>query len=250
MKRKNINKLGQPVSIVKLKARELMLSGENHITLILAIIVAGVTAIAPIMSLNMIYMWMSQSVMDALCFAFWTLILLPICMGVLRLACLMAKRQGASSIDVFFAFSSFKTYVKYIGIGIVSLLIFLLPVVPIGVAALLRVLLAKLVSVEWILNTAALVSLAATELLAIWLSLRLSFYSALALTGNSVFRPLRQSFWKTRKREGRTACLWLSFLPLALVSIIAILVPMVIYTLPYMLCAYALYALDILENNQ
>ena len=250
MKRKNINKLLQSVSVIKLKARELMLSGENHITLILAIIVATVTAVAPIMILNMIYMWISQGVMDTLLFAFWAFITAPICMGILRLACLMAKRQSTSLTELFYGFSSFRTYVKYLGIAIVSLLVFLLPVVPIILAALLRVILAKLVSVEWILNATEWATFIISELLAIWLSCRLSFYSALAVSGNRVFRPLRQSFWRTRKKTRKTLRLWLSFLPLAFVSIIAILVPMVIYTLPYMLCAYALCALDIIENNQ
>ena len=250
MKRININKLGQSISVIKLKARELMLSGENHITLILAIIVATVTAITPIMSANMLYMWISEPVMDALVYAFWALITTPICIGILRLVCLMAKRQTTSLLDIFYGFSSFGTYVKYLGIAIVSFLVLSLPVVPIGIAALIRVLLAKLVCVEWILNAATLASLVATELVAIWLSCRLYFYSALAVSGNRVFRPLRQSFLKTRKKTRETICLWLSFLPLALVSIISILVPMVIYTLPYMLCAYALYVLDILEINQ
>ena len=52
----------QSSRLVKAKAKELMLSNENHIKLILAIIIAFTTAVMPIMMLSVIYDYISDDV--------------------------------------------------------------------------------------------------------------------------------------------------------------------------------------------
>ena len=83
--------------LVKSRARELMLAGENHLLLIFSLLIIGTTAIIPQLIFGIIYAFYPYLIVDIACVVFTALLIAPLVYGVLRLVWRSANGENALS---------------------------------------------------------------------------------------------------------------------------------------------------------
>lgn len=237
-------------NLLRSKAKELMLSGENHIKLILAVIIIFASGVVPILISNMVYNYIEAPWADILLIAFEGLLVIPLWLGILRMATLMAKKNTVSVSDLFFAFSSVRAYFKFLLVGVISLILFVLPIILLIFIIGLIMTMEIVGAIELIAQVAVLAFFIALLLPSIWLCCRASLFSALAVNEKGVIKPFFKSIKKTKRKATEIFVSFVGMFPLLIISVLAILLPLVVYTLPYMLCMYAIGAENLIENNE
>lgn len=236
--------------LVKAKAKELMLSGENHLMLIFSIIIIGVTAVMPQLVFSIIYGLFIYPWADVLTAALTFLLVLPIVFGLLSMVKRMADGEKCVISDLFECFCSAEAYFRSLALGFGLVLVAALNAILLAIPFVLNEWLISLPVDMWISDAVSAAALLVALALAFLIDCRLSLFSMLFVQGEGVFRAMAHSVSLTKGRTLRLAVYGLSFLPLVMISIVAVLVPMLIYTAPYMLCAYAIGAKMICENNE
>lgn len=239
----------QRMRLCKLKAKELMLSGENHLLLIFSLMILGATAIILQLIFSMIYAFFPYLMVDVALYVMTFLIEAPLVYGILRVVWRGADGEKCTIADIFEAFYTIGEWWRAILIFIIILII---------AAAEIFLLAIPLSASEWMAELSISVKLAdslgvvgffAVLFGLALLNCRMSLFPMIAVKGLGVFKAIRCSFSLTK---GRTFRLWgyhLGFVPLLIVSALAVLVPMLIYTAPYMLCVYAIGVKMMCENN-
>ena len=258
-------------AMVRRRARR-VLEG-NRMTLILAVIVLLVTAMGVYLGSVALYMAGSLYFRDALWLdpATYALmgvlglfLVLPLGVGVWRLSCLMTLRisdtprfpglpytKDRPTLDQLFQpFSSFRAYGRALAVGLESLGWFLLyagiPAVGFGI---LHHIFATM-SVRGVhmtlcnlLTLASLVLCVAVGLLLFFLSgRRVGFGYFVFVHDDLALKEVNRYFRGFRRSFARPFALRMSLVGWMLLSVVGVLIPFVIHTVPYALCCSAVYA--------
>lgn len=252
MKLKNlINKYKHPsMRLVKAKAKELMLSGENHLTLIFSLVVTAVSVIIPLCVFSLIYELCPYAWVDAAMLLTEYLVLSPLLYGITSIASGMADGEDRRIVDLFEAFSSLKMYKRSLKFGLAVIVaaaaLSLLAGLPLTVSGWLE----SAGLPKWVAVIVGIAGTLASAPTALWLFCRASLFPLLMVREYGVFWAIKRSFVLTKGKGAELFLFALGFLPLVLVSVLAVFVPMLIYTAPYMLCVWAIGAKTIRENNE
>lgn len=240
----------QRMRLVRAKAKELMLSGENHLCLIFSLIIICVTAIIPWLLYGLVYYEVVFPLPEIALALAEIILVFPLLYGLLHITKDMAEGKKNDFRELFCAFSSSEGFFRSIALGIVIALMtaasVLLVALPVAISDWMITL-----GVPQVLATLeCVVGIAGVCVLLALLCCRMSLFPMLVAGGAGVFSAIARSFALTRGKTFKLLRFAIGFLPLVLVSVVAVFVPMLIYTAPYMLCAYAIGVKTICENNE
>ena len=235
--------------LVKEKAKELMLAGENHLLLIFSLLIIGTTAILPRFIFSVIYAFYPYIAVDIALVVFTILLIIPLWYGLLRVAWRSANGEKCTITDLFEAFRSFEVYLKSFLISVATVIIAAVEVMLILVPIAISETMIDLAVKPLIADAVGIVGVLAVLLGLLLLNSRIMLFPMLAASGEKVFRSIGRSVKLTKGRAFRLLWYRMCFVPLVIVSVLGVLVPMIIYTAPYMLCAYAIGTKMMLENN-
>lgn len=225
--------------LISAKSRELLLSDENYITLIFAVIIFAFAIILPFIAYYMAYGAADGVLIFALFIFIELFVSVPILFGSFRIAGLASKKADMGIVDVFFAFCSIKNYFRAI---ILSFIHIFKIITPLSIGYILAYAVINIFNIpnEWS-TWVTVAGLAASFVL--FLPLILRFYAVdLLVTADDegVINAIRLSWGYTRKNIAFLLKYSLKMLPLLIVSIVAVCVPLLVYTLPFLFCAYAI----------
>lgn len=235
--------------LVKAKAKELMLARENHLLLIFSLIVIGVTEILPQMVFSIIYAFFPYLIVDIALIIVSVLFIAPLLYGVLRISFRLANGEDCTIADLFEAFYSSEDYWRSILAAIVLLVIAAAETALLAIPVALADTLAGVMTNVWVSDIIGIVGLLGVLFGLLLLNGRMLLFPMLVAKGNGVWRAMELSLSMTRGKTLKILGYSIGFLPLVAVSVILVLVPMVIYTAPYMLCVYAIGVKMMCENN-
>ena len=236
--------------LVNAKAKELMLSGENHLVLIFALIVIGVMAVFPELLLSMIYGFIVYPYADIAMAVLGFFLISPLFYGLLYMVSNMADGERCDLHELFDAFASARRFLRSISLGLALLLTAAISVLLIALPIAASEWLEEAGAPQWLAALEGIVGTVMASAVVLLLTCRMSLFPMLAVKEEGVFRAIARSFVLTKGKTFKLVRYALGFLPLVIVSILAVLVPMLIYTAPYMLCAYAIGVKMICENNE
>lgn len=235
---------------VKSEAKELMLAGENHLLLIFSILIVGVTAVVPQYLFGLIYMFFPYAFVDKLLLALTCILEAPFVYGLLRIAMRISNGERCTLADLFEAYSSigefWRSLVLVASVILVSCIETFAIALPIAVANVLK---SSATTSELAATVIKIVGVVAVGIVLLWFNSRILPFPMLYAKGSGIFGAIGRSLRITKKRSFDVLCLQFSLLPLVAVSVIAVLVPLIIYTLPYLICIYAIGVNELCENN-
>lgn len=222
---------------LKGKSRELLSANSNHLCLVIALIIAFTFGIMLWFALYLVGDFISDGLFAALILLIGFLLFLPLITGIYRMAGLAYGHKDYGIIDVFYAFSSVKNYIRVFLINLLGLVKLLIPVLAgcvwFGVWA---VILENISGSEWISAfSAVLVGV-------ITLPPLKRFYAVnylVCVEDMGVIGAIKLSIRSTKKRSIKLALATAKFLPITVLSVIPIMVPYVIYNFPFRACLYS-----------
>ncbi len=242
-------KLISSCRLIKAKAKELMLAGENHLNIILALITVSSAAVAPVLICSMLYGQLGEVLYTLLLLSMELFLVSPMVFALLGMVRAMAKGERSPFSVVFSPYGSIKEYLKSLMMSLISAILLLMMIF--GVAMLVGTAASlfnkEMAVVEAVLS--AFVGLIIT-VLSVLLTFRLMVVPALVSDGVGLLRSVKRSFAATKRKGFRMLYLMLGLFPLTLISIIAVCVPLYVYTLPYLLCVYSVGVDALMKNNE
>ena len=224
--------------LIKAKAKELLLADENYITLIFANIVSAFAVVLPFIAYYILYGFIDENYLILAFLMIEIFFSFPVSFGMIRVAGLAQKKSDAELVCVFHSFVSIKNYFKVIILGFIQIFKHLIPILLGSVLAHLIVYLCKIpgdLSI-WVIIAFVLV------IYGLFLPLIGRFYlvNFLAVADDMrIGKAIKLSWGYTRKNVRFLIAFSLKMIPLLIVSIAAICVPLVIYTVPFLFCTYA-----------
>jgi len=235
--------------LIKAKAKELMLTGENHINILLGLIAVSSAAVAPMLICSMLYDQLGDALYTLILLAMEFFFVLPMVFALIGMARAMSKGERVPFSKVFSPYASIKEYLRSIAMSLVATVI--LVIMMFGVAIVIGSVPSFFEEEPRIVETAigAIIGIIATAL-SVFLAFRLAAMPALLADGNGFWRSVKLSFSVTRKKCLRMLGIMISFLPLTAISVLAVCVPLYVYTLPYLLCVYSVGVDEMINNNE
>ena len=235
--------------LVKSRARELMLAGENHLLLIFSLLIIGTTAIIPQLIFGIIYAFYPYLIVDIVCVVFTALLIAPLVYGVLRLVWRSANGEKCTIADLFEAFYTLEDYFRSFLLLLWTLLIAAIEVILLILPIAINEWMIDLAVKPLIADAVGIVGFFGVLFGLLLFNSRIILFPMLTASGERVLRSIGRSVRITKKKAFRLLGYRISCLPLLIISVLGVLVPMIIYTAPYMLCAYAIGTKMMLENN-
>ena len=234
--------------LISAKARELLFADENYITLILTIIVFAVVFMLPLI----VYLAYGSVNENSLILAFWLMeffLAFPLLFGIVRIVGLASKKADIKLMDVFYAFVSVRKYFKVIFLGFIQIFKHL---TPISIGYILAHLVVYIFKIRSDLSIWVVIVFALT-VYALFLPLISKLYTVNLLTmadDVGVIRAIKLSWSYTRKNVLFLIAFSTKTIPLIMISIAAICVPLVIYTIPFLFCAYAVNCRKLIQTQK
>ena len=224
--------------LINAKARELLFANGNYITLLFAVIVFAVALILPFIAYYIAYGSINENVLILIFLLIEWLLSFPLLFGIIRISGLASKKADTGLIDIFYAFESVKNYFRVIFLGFIQIFKHLTPFSLGFILAHLTVYIFKIPSdlAIWVVIAFSVI------VYTLFLPLICRFYTVNILAvsdGVGVIKAIKLSWGYTRKNERFLIAFSLKMIPILIVSIAAICVPLVIYTIPFLFCAYA-----------
>jgi len=237
---------------VAARARELLFSGGNYMTLVFALVICMppifLAYITPMIVADYVYEWIPIAILALLEF----LIGGPVLLGTVNVAVALYRGSSAPLSEIFFAFESPRTYFKSLLLTLIQLGKIVLELLSaIIVYSLIDGLpaLAKVPS----LSRGILALLGAIAAVAVVKTLLSRLYGVLFFAFDSdelrIGRAIAASWRSCKGKTLQTVATRLGFLPLFAVSVIPLGIPLLLYTVPYMLCAYV-YGMAHIEDGK
>ena len=229
------------IKILKSKARELLFAGRNYFELILAFIITTTFCIVPIVICYLTSELFDELYITVLLLAIEIFISLPLFSGIYRMVGMAVQNQGHGLIDIFYAFSSIKTYLKVIFMNFIS---FLKYVTPVSVSFIVSSVAAEILGSFNVLHEVAVAIgiILMTVVLLLFLPVCSRFYAVrfLVMTEDlGAIKALNSSWRITKHKAVKLTFLNISLMPLTVLSMAALLVPFVMYTFPFLICVYS-----------
>ena len=224
---------------IRAKAKELLFADENYITLILAVIIFAFAGVLPFVAYYMIYGFVDEPYLTIAFVAVEILTAAPLFFGLIRIAGLASKKADMGLIDIFFAFDSAKSYLRILLLTLVSILRITTPLSIGFILARLTISMFNITGMLSMVSTVVLMIL----VYALFLPLNIRLYAVnflVAADGEEIASSIRRSWEYTSKNTVLLLAYSIKMLPLLIASVAAICVPLVIYTIPFLLCAYSI----------
>ena len=232
--------------LIKAKAKELMFSGENHLLLIFSLVIIGASLFIPQLIFAMIYAFYPYLWVDIALAVFTFLLAAPLLCGLLRMVWRSANGERCTIADLF---EPFCTPFEYFRSVLITLLIAAILAAEVLIIIVPEVVTDMMLD-TWIAHSVGFFGSLIVLFGLLVLNSRIFIFPMLAAGGEKIFPSIAHSFRLTKGKTFRLLGYRLGFFPLLIVSILGVLVPLIIYTAPYMLCAYAIGVKTMCENNK
>ena len=226
---------GKRTRIISAKAKELLFADENYITLILSVIIFALAAVLPFIAYYMAHGLVDGPWLTITFAALEILTAAPLFFGVIRIAGLASKKADMGLLDIFFAFDSAKNYFRILLLILVSIVRI---TTPLSIGYIVSYLAVNLLGAP-----SEVIGLGMILSFVLFLPLNVRLYAVnflVAADGEGIVRSIRKSWEYTCKNIMFLLAYSIKMLPLLIVSVAAICVPLVIYTIPFLLCAYSI----------
>lgn len=222
---------------LKVKSRELMMAESNYFSLLIATIIAFAFGIMPLMVVYLIEDVITEDILLTLIIAFFVFLFVPLVTGIYRMSGLAFSHKEYGIADVFYAFSSVKIYFRVLLVNLFGFIKLLIPFVAGFISFIVfSLLLQGVEDIEWLSFLLAV----CVGVLTLPLVKRFYVISYLTCVEDMSFAcALKSSVRYTKGKSVRLAFLTLGFLPVTVLSFIAIMVPFVIYVFPFRTCLYS-----------
>lgn len=222
---------------LKGKSIELLLASSNHFSLVLSVIIAFTLGVMPMMALYLLGDVISDDTFTVLLLLFVIFLFIPLITGIYRMAGLAYWHKEYGIVDVFFAFSSFKNYFRVFLVNAFGIIKNLIPLLAGFIwFGLLAAFLKDVKGAEWI----ALLSAIAVGMTTLPLVKRFYAVSFLVCVEEMGFvGAIKRSLSYTKGKSIKLALATVRFLPVTVLSFIAIMVPFVVYNFPFRICLYS-----------
>lgn len=242
--KKSENTEKKRIYVERSRARQLLFSGGNYITLVLACILCVPPIVLSYLLTGLVaeftVPWVPTVMFDLLSF----FVCLPMLMGAVRVAVALYCGGARPLSELFFAFSSYGTYIKTLVLGATAILNLGLKLAP---AAFTYVFVIRLAGgfLPYFVPTALIVALGLLAGAAVYVLIDfllspfdgMLFY-AFADGGVRIIKGIGMA---VRNRHGsllRSAAVDLASLALIFLSALPLCLPLFLFTLPYLLCRY------------
>jgi hypothetical protein len=240
------------IKLLKSKALELLYAGQNHIQFVLALIIAATFCVIPIVICFLASELLDETVLTVLLFVMEIFVAFPLFSGIYCMVGNASRNKEYGLIDIFFAFSSIKNYFRVI---FMNLICFLKYVTPLSIGFIMYTVAVEILgsfnvphelalSVGWILIIVSIVLL---------LPLCSRFYAVrflVTVEDLGVIKAVKRSWQITKRNALKLIFLNISLLPLAILSVVALLVPFVVYTFPFLMCVYSVTCGKLLRADE
>lgn len=235
--------------LIKAKAKELMLAGENHINILLGLITVSSVAVAPILICSMLYDQLGDMLYILVLLTMELFLVLPMVFALIGMTRDMSKGERVPFSKIFLPYASIKGYLRSFAMSLATTVVLVMIIV--GVSVVSMSVSSFFEEGSKMVETAIGVTIGlAVTTLSVLLALRLAAMPAFLADGNGFWRSTKLSFSITRKKSLRMLGLMISFIPLTAISVFAVCVPLYVYTLPYLLCVYSVGVDKMINNNE
>ncbi len=235
--------------LISAKARELLFADENYITLILTVIIFAVALILPLIAYYIAYGSVNENYLILAFLSMEIFLAFPLLFGIVRIAGLASKKADVELMDVFYAFGSVKKYFKVIFLGFIQAFKHL---TPISLGCILAHLVIYIFKIRSDLSIGVIIVFALT-VYALFLPLISKLYAVNLLTmadDVGVIKAIKLSWGYTRENVRFLIVFSTKMIPILIISIAAICVPLVIYTMPFLFCAYAVNCRKLIQTQK
>ena len=240
--------------LVNKRALGLMLAGSNYMTLVFSTVICIATSVIPYMVFALISEFMLPWFSFTVLFLLEFMIFVPMVLGARRVAILASRGTRADIGELFFAFRTLKAYVRSLFLAAFLLIKFLLPIV---VALFGSAVMSAMLDMTPLAGNASniLSCVFGVALFALMTVLISRFYGVAYVMlsdedGEARIRSaIAESFRFCRKRCGFTVLSRIRMLPMTVVSVLLVMIPFVLFAMPYMMFAYGYRCRMICENT-
>lgn len=231
-------------AVVRSRARELLFSGGNYITLVLALaLCAPPFVLVYVLSATVAaytVLWVPYAMLFILAF----LVAVPMVLGAVRVAVAIYGKSENPLSEMFFAFSSPWVYLRTLALAVILIAKLTVSVLP--ALTVKSFVFAALRSVNVMTDLASLLGVIAGVMIFVLLEALLArfqglLFFAFADGGVEVLKAVDRSWRHCKGRTLQSLKLWLWFVPLVIISALPVCIPLILYTVPYMLCVYVYY---------
>ena len=240
------------IKLLKSKALELLCARKNYIELILAFIIASTFCIIPIVVCSLTSELLDETIFTIVLLCIEVFISIPIFSGIYRMIGKACRNKEYGLVDIFFAFTSTRNYFRVIFMNIIS---FLKYVTPISIGFILSITLRDILGNFNILYelVAIIVGVFMAAVILVLLPLCNRFYAVRFLVtaeDYDIIGAIKRSWRITKRKAIKLTSLNFSLLPILLISVVALLVPLVIYTFPFLICVYSVACRRLLREEE
>ena len=235
--------------LINAKAKELLFADQNYITLILAVIVFALALILPLIAYYIAYGLVNENYLILFFLLIEFFVTFPLVFGIVRMVGLASEKFDMGLAEVFYAFGSAKKYFRVIFLGFIQIFKHL---TPISLGCILAHLVIYVFKIRSDISIWVIIAFA-VAVYALFLPLVSKFYAVnLLATADDlgVIKSVRLSWSYTRKNIRFLIAFSIKTIPLLIVSIAAICVPLVIYTMPFLFCAYAVNCRKLIQMQK
>ena len=107
--------------LIKAKAKELMLAGENHINIILALIAVSSSAVAPVIICSMLYDQLGEVLYTVLLLSMEFFLISPMVYALIGMVMAMTRGEKVAFSKVFSPYGSVKEYFRFLTSNFMSI---------------------------------------------------------------------------------------------------------------------------------
>ena len=234
------------------KARELLFADGNYVALIFSVMIFALALVLPLVAYYLAYGYVEPTLLFVSLIVLELLVAMPLLFGMFRIAGLASDRVATGLFDLFYAFTSVGSYFKVLLLGFIQIFKHATPISVGYILARLVIYAFKLPIEE--MSYLVILFVLASYFACLPLVCRLYAVNMLVMAdGVGVIKAVKLSWKYTRANKSFLIVFSLKMLPLLMISIAAILVPLLIYTAPLLFCAYSVICrkliLSLKQNN-
>lgn len=240
------------IRLLKSKARDLLFAGQNHLQFILAFIIVATFCVIPIVTCYLAGELFDEAAITVILLVIEIFVAFPLFSGIYVMVGNASRNKEYGLIDIFFAFSSIKNYFRVI---FMNLICFLKYVTPLSIGFIVYTVAAEILGSFNVPHELALAvgGIIMTVVIVLLLPLCSRFYAVrflVTVEDLGVIKAVKRSWQITKRNSLKLIFLNISLLPIAILSVAALLVPFVMYTFPFLMCVYSVTCGKLLRADE
>lgn len=225
------------------KARELLHAEGNHIKLINSVTIFVLTLIFPLLIVGVLsYVVNNNVILNVVYFALLIFTAMPIMSCIVRIAGMTYINRPNDLTEMFYGYSSIRSYGKAIFMSVISVLKLITPV-SLGflIGGIAYFILRQVLSLPESILPWCILIWAVTSIALYLPVLRLYATLYLVIQKNMGFPEAVRTSWNmTKGNLLEIIKLQIRLIPLTVASVIPVGMPLVLYTVPYRICVYCI----------